>query len=64
MYNLGGYENSVLPSGRTYYFIDIHLAEREKPISQFDKGKPVRVDDVILASHIIETNLNTFSHKG
>ena len=36
--------------GRTYYFIDIHIAERVKPIGQYDKGKPVQANEVILVS--------------
>ena len=29
--------------GRTYYFIDVHIAKKIKPISQQEKGKPVKV---------------------
>jgi hypothetical protein len=36
--------------GRTYFFIDVHIAEKLKPISQQDKGKPVRVNEIYLSS--------------
>jgi hypothetical protein len=35
--------------GRTYFFIDVHIAEKLEPISQQDKGKPVRVIEIDLA---------------
>jgi hypothetical protein len=35
-------------SGRTYYFIDIQIAERIKPISTQDKGKAVRTVQISL----------------
>lgn len=34
--------------GKTYYFIDIHIAERSKPISQLDKGKRVLTHNIEL----------------
>jgi len=35
--------------GRTYFFIDVHIAEKLEPISQQDKGKPVKVIEIDLA---------------
>ncbi len=34
--------------GRTYYFIDVNIAEKTKPISQEDKGKPVNIINIEL----------------
>ena len=34
--------------GKSYFFIDVHIAERLKPISQQDKGKPVEVKKIYL----------------
>ncbi|MBM4429863.1 MAG: hypothetical protein FJ026_05865 [Chloroflexi bacterium] len=34
--------------GRTYFFVDIHIAERRLPISQQDKGKSVRIHRINL----------------
>jgi hypothetical protein len=48
--NRGEWPSSLEYGGRTYYFIDIHLAERPKPISQFDKGKPVETHEIKLVS--------------
>lgn len=35
--------------GRTYYFIEIDIAEQAKPVSQRDRGKPVKRNEVQLA---------------
>ena len=48
--NKGEWPPCIEYGGRTYYFIDIHIAEKSKPISQLDKGKPVRVHEIDLAS--------------
>ena len=42
--------------GRTYFFIDVHIAEKLKPISQQDKGKPVRINEIDLTS-LLDTAL-------
>jgi len=34
--------------GRSYYFIDVHIAEKTKPISQQDKGKLVKSKNIDL----------------
>jgi len=36
--------------GRTFYFIEVHIAEMRKAISQKDKGKPVRTIGIALSS--------------
>ncbi len=41
--------------GRTYYFIDVHIAERLSPISQHEKGKPVRISEINLADLLNNT---------
>ena len=38
---------------RTYFFLDVHIAERLKPISQQDKGKPVRVHEIDLTNLLV-----------
>ena len=42
-------------SGKTYYFIDVNIAKKTTPISQIDKGKPVRVHQVDLNSLLSDT---------
>lgn len=34
---------------KTYYFLDVHIAKKSKPISQQDKGKLVQVNEIDLA---------------
>jgi len=36
--------------GGTYFFLDIHIPKKPKPISQRDKGKPVRVIEIDLGN--------------
>ena len=38
-----------IESGSTYYFVAVDICQREKPISQQDKGKPVGVNKVQLS---------------
>jgi hypothetical protein len=35
-------------NNRTFYFLDVHIAELPKPISQQDKGRPVETQKVLL----------------
>lgn len=37
-----------IEKGRIYYFIGINIAEQEKPVSERDKGKPVKTNDILL----------------
>jgi hypothetical protein len=39
----------IVRGNRTYYFIDVHIPESQVPVSQRDKGKPVKVHTVPLA---------------
>lgn len=41
--NISEWPPKIELGGRTYYFIDIHIAEKIKPISQQEKGKRVEV---------------------
>jgi hypothetical protein len=41
--------------GRTFFFVDVHIAEQEKPISQQDKGRPVGVNEIRLMD-LLESN--------
>jgi len=45
----GEWPSYIEYGNRTYFFIDVHIAEKKKPISQLDKGKPVQVIEVELA---------------
>ena len=42
-------------SNRTYYFIAVDIAEQPKPVSQRDKGKPVKANEVQLSDLIAQT---------
>ena len=44
--------------GRTYFFVDVHISERPKPISQQDKGRPVQVNEVDLPN-LLKNTLGT-----
>lgn len=46
--NKGEWPPYIEYGGRTYFFVDVHIAEKLKPISQQDKGKPVRVNEIDL----------------
>jgi hypothetical protein len=46
--SIGEWPPCIEYGDRTYFFIDVHIAEKLKPISQEDKGKPVRVNEVDL----------------
>jgi hypothetical protein len=45
----------IVNGGRTYFFLDIHIAEQKKPISQQDKGRPVGVNEIRLMD-LLESN--------
>lgn len=36
--------------GKTYFFLDVHLAEKPRPISRQDKGRPVRLNNIDLTA--------------
>jgi hypothetical protein len=44
----GGWPARLEVGGRTYYFIAIDIAEQLDPVSRRNKGKPVRVNNVVL----------------
>lgn len=48
--NKGEWPPHIEHGGRTYFFVDVHIAEKSKPISQQDKGKPVRVNEINLVT--------------
>ena len=53
--NKGEWPSCIECGGRTYYFIDVHIAQKSKPISQLDKGKPVRTHEIDLNTLLDDT---------
>lgn len=43
-----GWPPRIEYGNKTYYFMDVNIAEQQKPISQQDKGKPVKTNEVRL----------------
>lgn len=46
--NKGEWPARLEHGGKSYFFIDVHIAKKLKPISQQDKGKTVRVNKIDL----------------
>jgi len=53
--NNGEWPPRIEYGGKTYFFMDVHIADITKPISQQDKGKPVQTTKVDLANLLAAT---------